>query len=186
VAEPVRPPRWRALLKSVLFAALAANVAAFAWRGETTEALESAAWLALLLMFDLETRQPAWLHGGRRRMLDALRLAALVGIGVAEIGYLRSGDWLDATNAALWIAVVALLEFEVRQPALAARHRTGVKGTAGALYAGLAVLVCAWALRGEWFDAWDAALWLAAFVTLELNALDGTAVVAATRGERLQ
>jgi hypothetical protein len=32
------------------------------------------------------------------------------------------------------------------------------------------VLVGAWAWRGEWFDAYDALLWLAAFVLIELEA----------------
>ncbi|MGH8619973.1 MAG: hypothetical protein ACREUW_19965 [Burkholderiales bacterium] len=180
------PPRGWAVVKGALFAALAVNLAVFAWRGESTEALESAAWLALLLMFDLETRRPAWLHGVRRRALDGLRLVALAGILLAEVGYLRSADWLDAANAALWIAVVLLLEVEVRQPAWAARHRTGVTRAAGTLYAGLAVLVGAWAWRGEWFDAWDAALWLAAFVLLEMNVLPRTTAIAAARDERLQ
>ncbi len=186
MADVASPPRGWAVVKASLFAALAANLAIFAWRGEHTEALESAAWLALLLMFDLETRRPAWLHGVRRRALDGLRVAALAGILLAEVGYLRSADWLDAVNAALWIAVVLLLEFEVRQPVRAAQHRTGLQTAAGTLYAGLAVLVGAWAWRGEWFDAWDAALWLAAFVLLERNVLQRATVIAAPRGERLQ
>ena len=38
-------------------------------------------------------------------------------------------------------------------------------------YAGLLGLVLAWLLRGEWFDAYDAALWLAALATLEMGLL---------------
>jgi len=181
----VADPR-RGAVKHVLFLALATNLAVFAWRGERTEALESGAWLALLLMFDLECRRPEWLHAARRRALDALRIVAVVVVIAAEAAYVVDEDWLDAANGALWIAVVLLLEFEVRWPLLAARHRTGILTAAGTLYAGLAMLVCAWAWRGDWFDAWDAALWLAAFVLLEMNVLKGTAVIAARRGERLQ
>lgn len=179
-------PRWAGVTRKVLFLALAANLAVFAWRGERTEALESGAWLALLLMFDLECRRPEWLHAARRRALDALRLVAIIAIVVAEAAYALGEDWLDATNAALWIAVVLLLEFEVRRPVGAGRHRAAITAAAGALYAALAVLVGAWAWRGEWFDAWDAALWLAAFVILEMNVSRTAAVVAATRSERLQ
>ena len=39
------------------------------------------------------------------------------------------------------------------------------------LYAGLAALVPVWAWRGEWFDAYDATLWLVAFATIEINVL---------------
>jgi hypothetical protein len=31
--------------------------------------------------------------------------------------------------------------------------------------------VFAWAWRKEWFDAYDAALWLLAFATIEMNVL---------------
>lgn len=176
----------RGAVRHVLFLALAANLAVFAWRGERTEALESGAWLALLVMFDLECRRPEWLHAARRRAFDALRIVAVVLVIAAETAYLLDEDWLDAANAALWIAVVLLLEAEVRRPVWAARHRTGLKRAAGTLYAGLAVLAGAWAWRGEWFDAWDAALWLAAFVFLEMNVLRRAKVIAAPRGERLQ
>lgn len=176
----------RGAVRNALFLALAANLAVFAWRGERTEALESGAWLALLLMFDLECRRPEWLHAARRRAFDALRFVAIVLVIAAEAAYVLDEDWLDAVNAALWIAIVLLLEFEVRQPVWAAQHRTGLQTAAGTLYAGLAVLVGAWAWRGEWFDAWDAALWLAAFVLLEMNVLRRATVIAAPRGERLQ
>jgi len=32
-------------------------------------------------------------------------------------------------------------------------------------------LVAAWLWRGDWFDAYDAALWLVAFATLEMDLL---------------
>lgn len=178
--------RWRAGVRRVLFLALAVNLAVFAWRGERTEALESGAWLALLLMFDLECRRPEWLHAARRRALDALRCVAVVAVIAAEAAYVLDEDWLDAANAALWIAVVLLLEAEVRRPLWAARHGALVKTLAGTLYAALGALVGAWLWRGEAFDAWDAALWLAAFVLLERRALANAAAVAAARGERLQ
>lgn len=42
----------------------------------------------------------------------------------------------------------------------------------------LTLLIPAWAWSGEWFDAHDAALWLVAFVAIEINVLSG-----ASRGE---
>jgi len=68
-----------------------------------------------------------------------------------------------------------LLETEVRFPGKIARFRRGFTGVATALYAGLAVLVLIWAWRGEWFDAYDALLWLVAFAAIEMD------VVAAAR-----
>jgi len=43
--------------------------------------------------------------------------------------------------------------------------------TAALLYAALGILVVIWLVRGEWMDAWDAALWLAAFGVLEMDLL---------------
>ena len=42
---------------------------------------------------------------------------------------------------------------------------------AAALYAALALLVGVWAWRGDWLDAWDALVWLAAFAMIELDVL---------------
>lgn len=83
--------------------------------------------------------------------------------------YVFEDNLLDAINSVLWILVVVLLEIEVRFPALIARARLPFLGCATLLYGGLGVLVVIWAARGLWFDAYDAALWLVAFVALELE-----------------
>ena len=67
--------------------------------------------------------------------------------------------------------MVALLEFEIRRPAAVAVHRVRFMAAAAALYSGLGALVLVWLWRGEWFDAYDAALWLVAFATIELKVL---------------
>jgi hypothetical protein len=72
-------------------------------------------------------------------------------------------------NAVLWIAVVVLLEVELRWPALKARHRTAFNVAAAVLFGGLALLVILWAASGMWFDAYDAVLWLVAFAAIEVD-----------------
>ena len=69
---------------------------------------------------------------------------------------------------------MALLEAQVRFARIVARHAGLVEAIAGALYLGLGVLVILWIWRGEWFDAYDAALWLVAFGTIEMNVLRRT------------
>jgi hypothetical protein len=88
----------------------------------------------------------------------------------ATVGYVFEDDVLDAINSGLWIAVVVLLEVQFRYPGPVARTRAPFTAVACVLYGGLAFLVLVWVWRREWFDAYDALLWLVAFAALELDA----------------
>ena len=149
---------------------LACNTMYYIVAGRFSEALESVAWYVLLILFILETthrRLRPWTIAALR----SVRLLATLAIAVTTVLYVREKEWLDAANLLLWIAVVALLEVEVRQPAAIAAHRKAFTVTAAALYTGLGVLVMAWLAIGKWMNAWDASLWLAAFGLLELDVL---------------
>jgi hypothetical protein len=166
--HPVAP--WYPWLKAAVFALLACNTAVYVASGTLSEALDSVAWLSLLVSFELETGFSSRFSEGRAAaVLRAARLAAAAAILAAAIGYVRGNDWLDVVNLGLWIAIVILLEFDVR----AEHARPWFMAVTSLLYAGLAVLVAVWAWRGEWFDAYDAFLWLIAFFTIEINVLQG-------------
>lgn len=165
--------RWFPWFKAAVFALLAVNALAFVVAGTVSEALDSAAWFILLALFELETTQEDW----RRRphlatAVRVIRLGAALAIGAAATGYLYDRAWLDAINAWLWIGVVLLLEFEVRKRGAVLRNRFAFAAAAAALYSGLTAVVVAWLWRGEWFDAYDALLWIIAFATLEMNLLN--------------
>lgn len=151
---------------------LACNTAYYLFAGRLSEAVESVAWYALLILFTLESaRSHAHRKAHALRLMRGVRLLASGAIVVTAVLYLLEKEWLDAVNLSLWVAVVAMLEIEVRHPeAVAARHRAFAR-TATLLYAGLGVLVLIWLVRREWMDAWDAALWLTAFGLLELKLL---------------
>jgi len=154
-------------LKAALFALLAGNTAAYAASGTWSEVVDAAAWLALLVLFTLETD-----FGARAtRLVRALRLAAAAFVVAAAAGYVRDAEWLDAVNSALWIAIVVVLEVQVRAPRLALRLRPLFAAATAAIYAGLGAIVIAWLWRAEWFDAYDALLWLAALIVIEMNVL---------------
>ncbi len=163
---------WYPGLKAAVFALLACNTAYYLLGGMLTKALDALAWLTLLGLFALETG-----FDGRFRAryavaaIRGLRLAAAAAVGAAAVGYAYQNEWLDAINTGLWIAVVVLLEFEVRYPAAIARRRAWFTATALTLYSGLGALVIAWAWRKEWFDAYDALLWLTAFAMIEMDVL---------------
>jgi hypothetical protein len=158
--------------KIALFALLSINTAIFLANGSPSEALDSIAWLTLLALFELETGGIGRLPGSRATsVIRVLRLVAAGALVVAMMGYLHDEAWPDVANVALWCAVVALLEFEVRWPDAVLRHGTGFEAIATAMYGGLAAIAALWLWRGEWFDAYDSLLWLAAFAMLEMDML---------------
>ena len=159
--------------KAAIYGLLACNAAAYIAFGRATEAIDSVAWFALLALFELETAHARHLRNEGAAMLVRLgRLIAGIAVVIAAAGYFVEREWLDAINAALWIAVVLVLELEVRFLQAVGRHRRLFAGALAALYAGLAGLAIVWAWGGEWFDAYDAVLWLVAFVTIEINVLE--------------
>ncbi|HEY0338626.1 MAG TPA: hypothetical protein VGC70_14885 [Burkholderiales bacterium] len=135
-----------------------------------SKAIDASAWLVLLALFQGETHFEGHLRSaGRKRVLRAVRLAAGAGVVVAAAGYIAENNALDALNSALWIAVVVLLEMEVRYRETVQRARLPFSSVAACLYGALALIVLVWAVRGQWFDAYDALLWLVAFATIEVN-----------------
>jgi hypothetical protein len=165
-------PPWFRTFKRTIYALLALNLALYALFGTANQLLDSAAWIVLLVLFEIETAHGERLKARGRLAIHLVRLVAAAGVLAAAVGYLREREWLDAANTWLWVAVVILLEIEVRFPQAVERRRRLFWSCTGALYAALGALVLAWAWRGEWLDAWDAALWLTAFFAIELNVLE--------------
>ena len=158
--------------QATVFTLLMANALYFLLARSGMEALDSVAWLTLLALFEVETRWPAFTVAARTvRLTRMLRLVAAVSIVLATLGYVYQERWPDAFNSGLWIAVVALLEAEVRCGQALVLHPRVFKAAALVLYVGLAALVLVWLVREEWVDAYDAALWLIAFATIENDVL---------------
>ncbi len=161
---------WLRLLRPALFALLAVNAAVYAASGRFSEGLDALAWYLLLVLFELEARCPNWTRRPRiAGMLGLLRALAAIAVVAAAAAYLQEHEWLDATNALLWISVVLVLELGVRMPATMVRHRRTLTLGSSLLYAALAAVALTWLLRGEWLDGYDALLWIAAFALIELD-----------------
>lgn len=82
---------------------------------------------------------------------------------------------VDVINAAAWILVVVVLEIEVRlqlKGGLPDRIQWGMNAMKGLLYTTLAGAAIYWWFNGDFLDFWDAALWLFAFVFIELNVFE--------------
>jgi hypothetical protein len=167
--------------------------------GEMIEAyaatIDTAAWVVLLLMFELETcvledkhftRPVMWsLHG-----LRAICYAFIVYAFYGYIAHLLSFDdaqpvvdlrsqkdivtlaWIDVINSGVWLLVVLVLEIDLRlqernRYAGAVLHTSNVIKVV--LYALLLFAAVYWGFNGSFVDFWDAFLWLGAFVFIELN-----------------
>ncbi len=158
------------VLKLALVFLLAGNAAYFILSGSTSKAIDSCAWLTLLVLFMIETSFGKYLTtAAMTRALRLLRLLAAAGVFAATAGYILEDNLLDAANSVLWILVVVLLELQLRASALNRRYRRRLASVAWALYGGLGLLVVLWAAGGLWFDAYDAILWIAAFVMIEVT-----------------
>lgn len=155
--------------KAIVFLLLAANALWFALGPSPSKALDACAWLALLALFVWEAEYGDHLSRRRGRViLRAARLVAAIGVIAAMVGYVFEDNALDTVNSVVWIAIVIVLETQLRFPAFAARMRHVLSAAAVLLYGTLGVLVVLWAREGLWMDAYDAVLWLTAFATLEL------------------
>jgi hypothetical protein len=97
---------------------------------------------------------------------------------VADAGILESARWLawtDVINSADWILVCLVLEIEVRlqlRGDLSDQVMHATKFVKFFLYGVLFAAAAYWGFAGDFLDFWDAALWLFAFIFIELNVFE--------------
>ena len=83
--------------------------------------------------------------------------------------------WTDLINSATWILVCVVLEIEVRlqlRGKLSDRIMNVSKYIKFVLYGTLFCAAIYWGYAGDFLDFWDAALWLFAFIFIELNVFE--------------
>lgn len=83
--------------------------------------------------------------------------------------------WTDVINSATWILVCAVLEIEVRlqlRGNLSDQIMSATKYVKFCLYGILFAAAAYWGYAGDFLDFWDAALWLFAFIFIELNVFE--------------
>ena len=163
-----------------VYGLLSLNVVLFLVGQTLVEAVDSLAWLLLLLLLEWETHRSreGTLVGRARARLRAGRALAYVVIVDSALEYSGAafraeyGD-VDMWNAWMWIAVTVVLEFDLWVPHRYGRAswwaRNGVKA---ALYAALFAYVLLWTRAGSWLDGYDAGLWILCFFVIELNIFD--------------
>lgn len=90
--------------------------------------------------------------------------------------FLFSGTLSEALDATAWLVLLVLFELET---GFGDRFRGGgaaaaIHGTRLAAAAAVGAAAIGYVYENEWFDAYDAALWLIALVTIEINVLRGS------------
>ncbi|NCF17685.1 MAG: hypothetical protein GWP63_05535 [Haliea sp.] len=97
---------------------------------------------------------------------------------LADAAALDSARWLawtDLINSGDWILVCIVLEIEVRlqlRGNLSDQIMSITKVIKFVLYGVLFAAAAYWGLEGTFLDFWDAALWLFAFIFIELNVFE--------------
>lgn len=154
-------------LKLTLFALLTADAVVYAIIDSWTSAIDAAAWLVLLIMFELESLNN--LSQFASIPLHAVRNTMIAIIALVFIRYFHDNDWTDVINSLLWFALIALLEFEVRWPETVQRYHWSFWLATIAVFLGLIIMIGIWLWQSAWLDGYDAALWVAAFGMIEVD-----------------
>ncbi len=147
---------------------LAMNFFIYALTDTWIKAVDALVWLVLLILYELETNKIAT---DSEVLLNRLRNILIILIPLIFLGYLQSKEWLEVVNFILWIALIALLEAEIRWPEIIFQNRDAYLAATALVFAGLFAMVIVWLWRSAWLDAYDAALWLVAFATIEVDIL---------------
>jgi len=153
--------------KLAILGLLALNVLIYAMVDTLTSAADALAWLVLLVMFELEAADNRALIA--ENTLHAIRNVLIAVIVLVFISYIHADEWLDVINGILWFALIALLELEIRWPKKVTKHKQGFWAATIAMFIALIGMVAVWLWRSEWLDAYDAALWIAAFAVIEVD-----------------
>lgn len=145
---------------------LLVNFLVYAIADTWIKGLDALVWLALLILYELEANKVAEsLEPG----LGRLRTILVILVPLVFLGYMKNKEWLDVVNSLFWFALIALLESEIRWPETVFEYRNIYWLATIIVLGGLAVMVLVWLWRSAWLDAYDAALWLVAFSTIEVD-----------------
>ena len=142
------------------------NAVIYAITDTLISAVDALAWLMLLVLYELEANGAVPIANNA---LHAIRNVLIGVIGLVFVSYVYNSEWLDVVNSGLWFGLIALLELEVRWPDKVFTFRQSYWLATLTVFAGLVAMVIAWAWQSAWLDVYDAALWIVAFASIEID-----------------
>lgn len=165
------------LFKWSVFGLLGINMALFFINQTAVEGIESLAWLVLLILFEWETSQldKPYISALERYSIHTGRILAYILILYSTYAYttpeyISENGSTDMYNAITWLLIVFLLEYDVYFPGVYKKWEWHLRNTLKiALYGALFAIAVWWWIDGEFFDFYDAVLWIVCFFFIELN-----------------
>lgn len=155
--------------KLLILGLLTVNALIYAVVDTVTTAFDAATWLILLVIYELES-------SGQKLpltepVLEKIRSGLIAIIVLVFFSYWHDSEWLDVANSLLWFALIAVMELEVRRPAMVLRNANLFWVLTIAIFIGLIVMAGLWLWHTDWLDAYDALLWIVAFGMIEVDLL---------------
>lgn len=155
--------------KLLILTLLTVNMIVYAVVDTLTTAIDAATWLILLLIYEWEANGNGLPFS--ETTMKKVRTGLIAVIVSVFFSYLEDSEWLDVGNALLWFALIAVMELEVRQPAIVMKHANLFWILTLTIFAGLIVMAGIWLWQRAWLDAYDALLWIVAFGFIEVDFL---------------
>src|SRR5450759_4349681 len=152
--------------KLAILVLLTLNAVIYAIVDTLTSAIDAWVWLVLLVLYELEANNVALLA---KNTLHGIRNVLIAVIVLVFVSYVHHREWLDVVNSALWFALIALLELEVRWPDKVSKYWHSYRLATVTIFAGLIAVVIAWAWQSTWLAVYDATLWIVAFSAIEMD-----------------
>ena len=152
--------------KLAILVLLTLNAVIYAIVDTLISTVDTLAWLMLLGVYELEANGAAPMA---KNTLHGIRNVLIAVIGLVFISYAYDSEWLNVVNSALWFALIALLELEVRWPDKVSQYWQSYRLATMTVFAGLIAVAINWVWQSSWLAVYDTTLWIVAFASIEMD-----------------
>lgn len=153
--------------KLLILSLLTLNAVIYAVVDTLTTAVDAGTWLILLVIYELEANSNNLPFS--ESVMEYIRNGLIAVIVLVFFSYWHDSEWVDVSNSLLWFALIAVMELEVRRPAVVMNHANLFWMLTILIFTGLIAMAGIWLWQRAWLDAYDAVLWIVAFAWIEVD-----------------